>query len=116
MTGCGGVASYYGPCGGVDCASCYPVSQFPDDEDVAPEPVGYRCIAKPWAGSTTLWPSVRTFLAAMRVCHGKAPSLYPLFDGRTSGYYGYEEQRFILESVYAEVEDEPTEEMTVPLG
>jgi hypothetical protein len=105
---CGGFDSYYGPCGAHDCVNCYPASRFPvddasDNEEDAPEPIGWRCVAPEWepADSGNLWHTPMAFIRHMHRVHGKAPSLYPM---NGDDRYCYEERRYILRAVYEEAE------------
>ena len=111
MTGCGGVASYYGPCGAYDCSSCYPVSRFPDDEDETP--TYFVCVDGSWAPLGERFEDSRAFRQAMKARRGVAPNLTRI-DG---GWYDYSNMRYVLRAVYLEAEDdEPTEEMTLAVG
>lgn len=111
MTGCGGSASYYGPCGAYDCPSCYPISRFPEDEDESDTVLA--CADATWFPVGTLFETRRDFREACLRVYGRAPNLQPL-DG---GAYDYAAMRWVLRVVDRPLpEDEPTEEMTLALG
>ena len=109
--GCGGIAAFTGPCGAEDCPSCFPcIGEILDEE--ASDTV-LACADSTWFPVGTLFEDSRAFRQACMQVYGKAPNLTPL-DG---GGFDYAAMRWVLQLVDRPVpEDEPTEEMTLPLG